>query len=81
MAARDSRERTGTPSPPSHAAAPSASVRDVWCELCSEPATADDFNDAAGMVICPRCIEDMLDASTVNTRTAVGLVGRGDSRP
>jgi hypothetical protein len=52
-----------------------APIPDVWCDLCGERADPDDFNDTAGMVICPNCIERMLDASTDAARCEMGLVG------
>jgi hypothetical protein len=47
------------------------------CDLCGADCASDDFCDAAGLYICPLCIEAELDASTDFTRTALGLVGGG----
>jgi len=55
--------------------APAAVRNDPHCDLCGARCQPDDWSDAAGMVICPRCMEDMLDASAVVARTEMGLVG------
>jgi formylmethanofuran dehydrogenase subunit E len=60
---------------PSEHPAPAAARNDPHCDLCGSRCTPDDWSDAAGMVICPRCIEEMLDASTFNARSEMGLVG------
>jgi len=46
-----------------------------FCELCDEPAEADCWSYVAQMLICPRCLEGMLDANTNQPRSEVGLVG------
>ncbi|RAK52100.1 hypothetical protein [Phenylobacterium deserti] len=28
-----------------------------FCDLCGQPATADDFCEAVSLVVCPTCIE------------------------
>lgn len=49
----------------------------IICDWCGEPANADDFCEPAGAVICPRCLEDLANATTHEPRAEVGLVGGG----
>jgi formylmethanofuran dehydrogenase subunit E len=32
------------------------------CDLCGRDCSASDFNDAADMIVCPMCLEDMIYA-------------------
>lgn len=46
------------------------------CDLCGDPAPQDEgtraAEDASGLTICTRCLEDMLSETTVHARTALG---------
>lgn len=33
----------------------------LYCESCDEPATADDWIAGLGAVICPTCLERLMD--------------------
>jgi hypothetical protein len=35
------------------------------CDLCGDTCTPDDWADAAGLFICPECLEAALDARTM----------------
>jgi formylmethanofuran dehydrogenase subunit E len=40
---------------------PDDEPQELFCELCGEEATANDFCATVGMVICPRCVETELE--------------------
>lgn len=52
------------------------------CDLCGSYVSEADFDQAAldvtGMTVCPRCLEELADASAINPRSEMGLVGGGD---
>lgn len=51
------------------------------CDLCGDLTDPDPGAMAvSGLTICPRCLEDMLDASTFDPRAEMGLVGKGGRR-
>lgn len=49
----------------------------IVCDWCGSPATPDDFNPTAGCVICPACLETMVNERANEPRAEVGLVGGG----
>lgn len=60
---------------------PKRPIPEAHCGLCQRPCDYDDFNEVAGLYVCPACLEDMLDASALNTRAEVGMVGTSGGRP
>lgn len=46
-----------------------------FCDLCGEQCDEADFNEAAGLTICPSCMEAAIHASAFDARTTLGLVG------
>jgi hypothetical protein len=60
MASRNTRERPA----PSGAVAPRVTAVIVLgrpdCDLCAEDCDPDDWCDAAGLFVCPQCMEDSL---------------------
>lgn len=50
-------------------------VQPLCCEVCDEPTTADSWIEGLRLLICPHCLEEMIDAATYVARCEVGLVG------
>lgn len=55
---------------------------DGYCELCGEPIAPEDVSveafEVTGMLTCTQCLEAMAEnASALDARTEVGLVGSG----
>lgn len=49
---------------------------DPLCDLCASPMAEDRaVHHATGLNICPLCLEKLLDATALDARSEVGLVG------
>lgn len=49
-----------------------------WCELCDGPATENDWSMTAQMVVCPACLERMLENATADEpRSEMGMARGG----